>query len=113
MLRALAALLVTYTHSIDAMYYFAIGWQQKTIGGTVLGKFGVDLFFVISGFVIYITAGHLSGKAAARTYLWHRFRRLIPIYYVATLLSIGVWLPAILRHENHVLSANRILSARL
>jgi exopolysaccharide production protein ExoZ len=111
MLRALAAILVVYTHSICAMDSFAYGWQQNTPVRTSLGTFGVDIFFVISGFVIYRSAGQLTGQRAALSFLWHRFRRINPVCYAATLLTLLVWLPGFLRHDQHDITSQKILSS--
>lgn len=111
LLRALAAIMVVYTHSICSLGSFVPEWRQGLPARTALGTFGVDLFFVISGFVIYRSAGRLSGKKAAGSFLWHRFRRINPVYYIATLISILVWLPAILRHDRPSITGTEILSS--
>lgn len=113
MLRALAAILVVYTHAICSMDNYAMGWQQRLPARTALGGFGVDLFFVISGFVIYCSATRLSGRPAAGTFLWHRFRRINPLYYIATLLTIAAWYPAIHRGEHGPVTGNDLLSSFL
>lgn len=110
MLRAFAALMVVYTHSISQMGIFAVGWQQRTPARTSLGTFGVDLFFVISGFIIYHSAAGLQGRGASLSFLWHRFRRINPAFYAATLLTVMTWLPSLLRHRRHPVSGADILS---
>ena len=57
--------------------------------GSTLGPAGVDLFFVISGFVVYLAADRI-GKKAATVGRWRAFRefavkrvfRIYPIYWV-------------------------------
>jgi exopolysaccharide production protein ExoZ len=110
MLRGLAALLVVYTHSISQMGIFAIGWQQRTPARISLGTFGVDLFFVISGFIIYLSAGPSSGRQASLSFLWHRFRRINPAYYVAVLVTVITWIPSLLRHRRLSLTGYQLLS---
>lgn len=110
MLRGLAALLVVYTHSITQMGIFAIGWQQRTPASTSLGTFGVDLFFVISGFIIYLSAGRLSGRQPSLSFLWHRFRRINPTYYAAVLVTVITWIPSFLRHSRPSLTGYQLLS---
>jgi peptidoglycan/LPS O-acetylase OafA/YrhL len=51
----------------------------------------VTLFFVISGFtltVVYGDAGALSSRDARRSFLWKRFARLGPIYYLSLLVAL-------------------------
>jgi peptidoglycan/LPS O-acetylase OafA/YrhL len=109
-LRALAALFVVYTHSVTQMGIFALGWQQRTPALISIGTFGVDLFFVISGFIIYHSAERLSGRTPALSFLWHRFRRINPVYYAAVLLTVTTWIPSLLRHQRPPVTGWQILS---
>jgi exopolysaccharide production protein ExoZ len=52
----------------------------------VVGRAGVDIFFVLSGVVIAKTAPGMTPE----NFLWRRVRRILPIYYVATLLLIAI-----------------------
>jgi peptidoglycan/LPS O-acetylase OafA/YrhL len=99
MLRALAAIMVVLSHAIIQEGGFDPGWRQPSVLRSSFGTFGVDLFFVISGFIIYRTAGALNGGRPALAFLWRRFRRINPVYYVATVLSLLAWLPSFLRHR--------------
>jgi exopolysaccharide production protein ExoZ len=110
MLRAIAALLVVYTHSISQMGIFTIGWQQRAPARISLGTFGVDLFFVISGFIIYLSAGQLNGRKASLSFLWHRFRRINPAYYAAVLLTVITWIPSLIRHQRPPITGRQVLS---
>jgi exopolysaccharide production protein ExoZ len=110
MLRGLAVLLVVYTHSIAQMGLFALSWQQRFPVGISMGTFGVDLFFVISGFIIYHTAHDLNGPAASLSFIWHRFRRINPPYYAAVLLTVVTWIPSLLRHQRPPLTGWQVLS---
>jgi peptidoglycan/LPS O-acetylase OafA/YrhL len=47
---------------------------------TDLGAIGVDIFFVISGFVIAMTASRLGGNW--RAFLAHRIARVVPLYFM-------------------------------
>ncbi|WP_069472740.1 acyltransferase family protein [Candidatus Marithrix sp. Canyon 246] len=77
--RGIAALMVLTYH-----YAFFLMPESKTLN--FLGT-GVDLFFVISGFVfapiIY------SGKIAIKPYLIRRFFRIYPLYFFSLLLYYG------------------------
>jgi exopolysaccharide production protein ExoZ len=84
-LRALAALAVVAYHAL-----------QWTGGGFEVGRAGVDVFFVISGFIMWtVTADRAAAPAA---FLWRRFTRVAPAYWIATLAVAAaavVW-PALL-----------------
>lgn len=109
-LRAVAALLVVYTHSTSQMGIFALGWQQRTPAFLSFGTFGFDLFFVISGFIIYHTAERLNGRTDALSFLWHRFRRINPVYYAAVLLTVLTWLPSLFRAQRPPITGCQTLS---
>lgn len=66
MLRAIAACAVVLRHSYDGFY---------------LGAAGVDLFFVISGFVI----ASVSAGRSASEFLVDRASRIFPLYWIALL----------------------------
>jgi peptidoglycan/LPS O-acetylase OafA/YrhL len=63
------------------------------------GWLGVDLFFVLSGFVLTHTylqkMGHRARLGASASFLWKRFSRVWPTWAVVTLLMTG-WL--VLKH---------------
>lgn len=53
---------------------------------TVLGPMGVDLFFVLSGYIITTTAQGWTPGA----FLLRRLTRILPIYYLLTLAMMGL-----------------------
>jgi peptidoglycan/LPS O-acetylase OafA/YrhL len=54
---------------------------------------GVDLFFVISGFVmVTITRGWFQNTGAIRRFLYHRVTRIYPAYWFYSLLVLVVFL---------------------
>ncbi|MGH7043937.1 MAG: acyltransferase family protein, partial [Acetobacteraceae bacterium] len=91
-LRALAAAVVVLVH----MRVF----EPKYDPGLVLaphvldfGQLGVDLFFVISGFIMTtITVREFGRQGAARRFLAQRFLRIYPIYWVFALAVLAVFL---------------------
>lgn len=85
-LRALAAVLVAYSHSIDLQMKFAVSRQQGFYALQNFGAIGVDLFFVISGFIITLVASRDVGARAGARFLLKRFLRVNPVYYLASLL---------------------------
>lgn len=57
----------------------------------IRGYSGVDLFFVISGFIAFYTVENCdySGKNQGLYYLFKRVAKIIPLYYLFTFLSAG------------------------
>jgi exopolysaccharide production protein ExoZ len=59
----------------------------------VTGAAGVDLFFVISGFVMVYASESLFGSLAGSwTFLVRRIIRIVPIYWLATIVTVLFWL---------------------
>src|SRR5262245_240173 len=53
---------------------------------------GVDLFFVISGFIIaYTSEKYVIMSEPRRTFAAHRVARLVPLYWVCTALFLGLF----------------------
>jgi exopolysaccharide production protein ExoZ len=88
-LRGLAALAVVYFHI--SLHYNELGntgWHLP-----VFGKEGVDVFFVLSGFIICYIA-HIRPKAP-RVFMWDRIVRVVPLYwfYGALMTTMLILLP--------------------
>ncbi len=84
-LRAIAALLVFWGHAINA-----VTSQVAADFPHLYGPFGVDLFFVISGFVMVYSSEGLFGQSGAPIkFFARRFARIVPLYWAAT--AILVW----------------------
>ncbi len=67
-----------------------------------IGHSGVDLFFVISGFIMFlITHAYPATSATAGRFLQHRWARIYPTYWAWFLISLAVYVtaPAWLRFE--------------
>jgi exopolysaccharide production protein ExoZ len=77
-LRFVAALMVVYVHA--AQIAFAATGSSGFIPRefAIMGRSGVDIFFVLSGVVITRTAPGLT----ASQFSWRRLRRIMPIYLV-------------------------------
>jgi exopolysaccharide production protein ExoZ len=93
-LRAVAALAIVFSHvahdgiaaGLDprgfiARAYTAFPWDA-----------GVDLFFVISGFIIASSSGAFSGQgwAGAGRFFVRRCQRIIPLYWATTFLFLSI-----------------------
>lgn len=86
-LRAVAALAVVAGHSTDFLAE-RNGWQPWQLSW-LHGPAGVDIFFVISGFVMMISSVRLFGQPhAAKTFLWRRCLRIIPLYWLLTAVKL-------------------------
>jgi len=91
-LRAVAALGVITHH---AFHFAAAGAGHSIVPqDLVLGASGVDLFFVISGFVMVYASEPLFGEAfAPRLFFLRRLARIVPLYWAVTaVLLIYVWI---------------------
>jgi peptidoglycan/LPS O-acetylase OafA/YrhL len=78
-LRGIAAMMVVAFH-FTARYQAIYGHSAALWFDVSWGHLGVDLFFIISGFVIFMT---LKRTTDARDFLVSRFSRLYPGYWVA------------------------------
>jgi exopolysaccharide production protein ExoZ len=86
-LRAVAALMVVLYH-------------LNTFGGALLKTLtaqfasGVDIFFVVSGFIMLIT----SQRATPLSFLGRRIVRIVPLYWLLTLAIFAAAMPTAHRH---------------
>ena len=69
-LAALAVVLFHATHRIHAPFF--------------VGAAGVDIFFVISGFIMWIVT---ERGTKAEAFLAHRLLRIVPLYWIGTLIA--------------------------
>ena len=84
-LRALAALAVAVGHA-QAFIGIPLAKLGRDDGGSHLLPWnaGVDLFFVISGFIMVYASERFFGAAGAgRVFLWRRIARITPLYWAA------------------------------
>ncbi|MCC8934857.1 acyltransferase family protein [Rhizobium sp. 'Codium 1'] len=93
-IRAIAALLVVYFHAILQLENLN---PDAPITDGLFGKSGVDLFFVLSGFVMWITTSDKPQSVA--DFWWKRVRRVVPLYWAVTLAAafVALIVPQILR----------------
>jgi len=105
-LRAVAALMVLVGHVLaEAEHYFGIPLPGDAIPWTR----GVDIFFVISGFVITLSVSRFPGQPAA--FLRRRLLRVVPLYYLFTTLMVAVLLLLPAGAKDTTLDPMQILSS--
>lgn len=92
-LRGIAAVLVVVLH-ISAFEREAGVGEAMLPGWIIFASSGVDLFFVISGFVmVYTTRSAAKTAGEALRFLWRRATRIYPLYWLYTAgLLAGYWL---------------------
>lgn len=88
-MRGFAALLVFFVH-FNALFhpYFQPGsflGMLADLAGS-FGHTGVDLFFILSGFLIYGIV--LKKHPSYRNFLWRRIRRLYPVFLLVLILYL-------------------------
>ncbi|TAU59490.1 acyltransferase (plasmid) [Rhizobium ruizarguesonis] len=91
-IRAFAAIIVVIHHSIRAYTlnppgymvnlfksYLSVSWFTEALA------FGVDVFFVISGFImVYVSTPYVDGRKPPLDFLVRRIERIYPPYLIAT-----------------------------
>ncbi|PTO97365.1 hypothetical protein CWO17_21665 [Vibrio sp. 10N.286.45.A3] len=88
-LRGVAAWLVVYHHY--SQVFFSWDMSKSIFGESVgyflmhYGKLGVDIFFVISGFIIFLSAQRMLN---AKKFIINRLLRVVPPYWFYTLVMV-------------------------
>ena len=82
-LRALAALMVVLYHVESGIN----GWfaPRVALPSATAGAAGVDLFFLISGFIMVVTSRGLS----AGEFMTRRLIRIVPLYWLSTFVFLA------------------------
>jgi exopolysaccharide production protein ExoZ len=89
-LRGIAATMVAYYHMIGQLPSLSPYVEKYLLGYPSLAS-GVDLFFVISGFIMLLT----TQKTTPAEFVLRRIIRVVPLYWLLTTLIVAVdlWLP--------------------
>lgn len=107
-LRGLAALMVLLGHiRAEAAHYFALDLPGANLPWTR----GVDIFFVISGFIVTLSAARFLDRPAA--FLTRRLRRVVPLYALFTTLTVALLLATPGALKSTQLDAAQILHSYL
>lgn len=84
-LRAVAATGVVFHHALGPPYINSGLAPPPTIG-----EAGVDLFFVISGFIIWVTTR--GRETLPADFVQHRIVRIVPLYWICTFAFLAMQL---------------------
>ncbi len=92
-LRGIAAMAVVIAH----LFIMEVKYSPDQVLGkwTEYGGIGVDLFFVISGFImVYVTGAteQKRGVKGAGTFLFARLSRIYPLYWLVSFALIGLYI---------------------
>ncbi|WP_173509304.1 acyltransferase family protein [Sinorhizobium psoraleae] len=103
-LRFVAAFSVVLFH-LGATYKAEFGMERNIF---LIGSSGVDIFFVISGFIIAYTADPDRGPLH---FVWRRIVRIVPLYWTLTfgLAAIALLMPRLL--NSTVVDAESLLKS--
>jgi peptidoglycan/LPS O-acetylase OafA/YrhL len=107
-IRAIAAMAVVMEHSLETFYTGYGAWAGRHFS---LGVFGVSTFFLVSGFIIPVTA---ERHHSAVEFWKSRFFRLYPAYWFSLVIAIVLGLlgfhgPSWVFHDPHparIIAAN-------
>lgn len=89
-MRGIAALSVVCGHALAARQNMGIPWPA-VVNAAGLTQSGVDVFFVISGFIIANTGasiGKAKGRMGAVEFSFKRFARIFPAYWLVLIAAI-------------------------
>lgn len=88
-LRGIAAMAVAVFHIAGELDRF--GFTSGFANVFSIGAAGVDLFFIISGFVMVYASEPLFGSAGgASSFLYHRLVRIVPLYWLVTAFYLAL-----------------------
>lgn len=91
--RAFAALAVLAFHVSGLSELPKYGATHFARSWLISGGLGVDFFFILSGFIIlHAHAGDIGKPQALRRYIYRRFSRIYPIYWIYLTLALAAML---------------------
>jgi len=84
-MRGIAAMLVVLLHiSIKGGQY-----GNGALSGFITGGAGVDLFFIISGYIMCVST--IGRHFSYNEFMLHRIRRIIPLYWLSTTIGLIIF----------------------
>jgi exopolysaccharide production protein ExoZ len=97
--RAFAAITVVIGHALHDAGVVAARRGTEAPAPDIDWTLGVDVFFVISGFImVYVSGADFAKPGAAWPFLRRRLIRIVPLYWALTtiMLAVGLLLPQLL-----------------
>ena len=99
--RGIAIAWVVALHAV--LYLRGSGPQSRWLEPLLAGDLGVDLFFVLSGFLLFrswqaVRSGRGLGRASVE-YARRRALRILPVYWVSLVVLIPVTAPALIDEQ--------------
>jgi exopolysaccharide production protein ExoZ len=90
-LRGVAAMLVVFHHSLEESLAISTTIAPEWV--IRIGACGVDIFFVISGLIIFsVTYGRQpQNPEQTPLFLLKRFIRIFPLYWICLLATLALW----------------------
>jgi len=89
MLRAVAALNVVFFHIVGTAQNYGLGTRALAVLHG-WGANGVDIFFVISGFIMVYVQAHKH--YSPRRFILNRAQRIVPLYWSLSALFVALYL---------------------
>jgi exopolysaccharide production protein ExoZ len=90
-LRAIAALMVVIHHSLEESMAAVAPFKSMDCL-TTFGAAGVDIFFVISGFIMFYVSFPVDRAGPSPiSFLSRRIARIYPFYWFCIALMLGLW----------------------
>jgi peptidoglycan/LPS O-acetylase OafA/YrhL len=112
-LRLLAAVMVVIGHVLDILRRGHVeGLSPITDPTRVPWHSGVDIFFVVSGFVMYfLMAGRFGEPGVTRQFLWRRLVRIAPLYWIFTILTLATMLIIPGQMNNNIIDLGHVVAS--
>ena len=76
---------IQYLRGFAAFAVVCFHISEQFSGPFAVGAAGVDLFFVISGFIMWVTT--VDRPVDPQRFMWRRIVRIVPLYWIVTVLT--------------------------